>query len=88
MSGDGDLAVPVRHGLDPCLEKLHGSMGTLSRGSSEARDLWKWMAAMAGARAGSAELVGANDGVRTVGVSVDWSVARLGVVFKCVSELD
>jgi hypothetical protein len=36
-SSDGDLAVPVRQGLDPCLEKLHGSTGTLSRGSGEAR---------------------------------------------------
>jgi hypothetical protein len=50
-SGDGDLAVPVRQGLDPCLEKLHGSMGTLSRGSSEARGLWKWLSVMAGAQA-------------------------------------
>jgi hypothetical protein len=32
-SSDGDLAVPVRQGLDPCLEKLHDSTGTLSRGS-------------------------------------------------------
>jgi hypothetical protein len=38
-SSDGDLTVPVRQGLDPCLEKLHGSMGTLSRGSCEARGL-------------------------------------------------
>jgi hypothetical protein len=38
-SGDGDLPVPVGQGLDPCLEKHHGSMGTLSRGSGEARGL-------------------------------------------------
>jgi hypothetical protein len=38
-SGDGDLVVPVRQGLDPCLEKLHGSTGKLSRGSGEARCL-------------------------------------------------
>jgi hypothetical protein len=38
-SGDGDLVVPVRQGLDPCLEKLHGSTGKLSKGSGEARCL-------------------------------------------------
>jgi hypothetical protein len=38
-SGEGDLAVPVRQGLDPCLEKLHDSTRTLSRGSGEARGL-------------------------------------------------
>ena len=38
-SSDGDLAVPVRQGLDPCLEKLHDSTRTLSRGSGEARGL-------------------------------------------------
>jgi hypothetical protein len=38
-SGDSDLDVLVRQGLDPCLEKLHGSKGTLSRGSGEARGL-------------------------------------------------
>jgi hypothetical protein len=32
-SSDGDLAVPMRQGHDPCLEKLHDSTGTLSRGS-------------------------------------------------------
>jgi hypothetical protein len=45
---------------------------------------------MAGTRvawAGSAELAGAKDGVRTAGVSVEWSVARPGVVFKGASEL-
>jgi hypothetical protein len=60
-SGDGDLAVPVRQGLDPCFEKLHGSTGILSRGSGEARGLWKWLAVMAGAqvaRACGAELAG------------------------------
>jgi hypothetical protein len=38
-SGDGDPAVPVRQGVDPCLGKLHGSTGKLSRSSGEARDL-------------------------------------------------
>jgi hypothetical protein len=38
-SGDGDLTVPVGQGLDPCLEKLHGSSGKLSRGSGDARGL-------------------------------------------------
>jgi hypothetical protein len=63
-SGDGDLTVPVRQGLDPCLEKLHGSTGKLSRGSSEARCLWEWLAVMAGvwvARSGDAELAGAKN---------------------------
>jgi hypothetical protein len=89
-SGDGDLAVPVRQGLDPCLEKLHGSTGTLSRGSGEARGLWKWLATMVGAlvaRAGDAELAGAKDEVGTAGVSVEWSVARPRVVFKGAGEL-
>jgi hypothetical protein len=52
------------------LEKLHGSTGTLSRGSGEARGLWKWLAAMASARVawtGGAELAGAKDGVGTAG---------------------
>jgi hypothetical protein len=73
-SGDGDLVVPVRQGLDPCLEKLHGSSRKLSRGSGEARGLWKWLAAVAGARvarAGDAELAGANDGVWSARVSVE-----------------
>jgi hypothetical protein len=73
-SGDGDLVVPVRQGLDPCLEKLHGSSRKLSRGSGEARGLWKWLAAVAGARvaqAGGAELAGANDGVWSARVSVE-----------------
>jgi hypothetical protein len=90
-SGDGDLDVLVRQGLDPCLEKLHGSTGTLSRGSGEARGLWKWLATMAGARvarAGGAKLAGAKDGVGIAGVSMECSVARPGVVFKGAGELD
>jgi hypothetical protein len=58
-SGDDDLATPVRQGFDLCLEKLHSS-------SVEAKGLWKWLAAAAGARvarAGGAELTGAKDGV-------------------------
>jgi hypothetical protein len=89
-SSDGDLDVPVRQGLDPCLEKLHSPTETLSRGSGEAWGLWKWLATMAGAwvaRAGGAELARAKDRVGTVGVSVGWSVARLGVVFKGAGEL-
>jgi hypothetical protein len=53
----------VRQGLDPCLEKLHGSSGKLSKGSIEAQGLWKWLAAVAGAwvaRAGGAEHAGAK----------------------------
>jgi hypothetical protein len=64
-SGDGDLAVPVRQGFNPCLEKLHGFTRQLPRGSGEARVLWKWLAAVAGAwvaRAGGTELAGAKDG--------------------------
>jgi hypothetical protein len=38
-SGDGDLAVLVRQGFDPCLEKLHGSLGKLSKGSVEGEGL-------------------------------------------------
>jgi hypothetical protein len=38
-SGDGDPAPPMRQCLDPCLEKLHGSPGKLSRGLCEARGL-------------------------------------------------
>jgi hypothetical protein len=65
-SSDGDLAVPVRQGLDPCLEKLYGSSGKLSKGSGEARGLWKRLAVVAGARvarAGDVELAGAKDRV-------------------------
>jgi hypothetical protein len=49
-SGDGDPTVPVRQGFDPCLEKLHGSSRKLSKGSVKAEGLWKWLAAVAGAR--------------------------------------
>jgi hypothetical protein len=55
----------VRQGFDPCLEKLHGSSGKLSKGSVEAEGLWKWLAAVAGARvarAGGAELAGTKGG--------------------------
>jgi hypothetical protein len=38
-SGDGDLAVPVRQVFYPCLEKLHGSSGKLSKGLVEAEGL-------------------------------------------------
>jgi hypothetical protein len=72
--GDGDLAVPVRQGFNPCLEKLHGFTGKLPRGSGEARVLWKWLAVVAGARvarAGGAELAGAKDGVWSAGLSVE-----------------
>jgi hypothetical protein len=71
MSGDSDLTVPVRQGLNPCLEKLHGSSGKLSRGLGEARNLWKWLAMVADARvarAGGAELARAKDGVWSAGV--------------------
>ena len=73
-SGDGDLAVPVRQGFDPCLEKLHGSSGKLSKGSVETEGLWKWMAAVVGARvarAGGAGLTGAKDGVWSATVSAE-----------------
>jgi hypothetical protein len=65
-SGDDDLAVSVRQGFDPCLEKLHSSSGKLSKGSIEAEGLWKWLAMVVGAwvaRTGGAELAGAKDGV-------------------------
>jgi hypothetical protein len=64
-SSDDDLAVPVRQGFDPCLEKLHGSSGKLSKGSVEAEGLWKWLVVVAGARvarAGGAELAGTKGG--------------------------
>jgi hypothetical protein len=73
-SGNGDLAAPVRQGLDPSLKKLHGSTGKLSRGSGEARCLWEWLAAMAGvlvAWAGGAELARAKNWVGTVRASVE-----------------
>jgi hypothetical protein len=38
-SDDGDLAIPVRQGFDPCLEKLHGSSEKLSKGLVEAEGL-------------------------------------------------
>jgi hypothetical protein len=69
-----DLVVPVRQGFDPCLEKLHGSLGKLSKGSVEAEGLWKWLAAVASARvarAGAAELAGGKDGVWSVKVSTE-----------------
>jgi hypothetical protein len=73
-SGDEDLAVPVRQSFDPCLEKLHGSSGKLSKGSVEAEGLWKWLAMVAGARvarAGGTELAGAKDGVWPAKVSAE-----------------
>jgi hypothetical protein len=73
-SSDGDVTVPVRLGLDSCLEKLHGSTRKLFRGSSEARCLWEWLAVMAGvwvAWVGDAELAGAKNWVGTVRASVD-----------------
>jgi hypothetical protein len=78
-SSDGDLTVLVGQGLDPCLEKLHDSSRKLSRGSGEARGLWKWLAAVAGARvawAGGAELAGAKDrsGQRGYARSEVWRV--------------
>jgi hypothetical protein len=72
--GDGDLVVPVRQGLNPCLEKLHGFPGKLSRGSGEARVLWKWLVVVAGTRvaqAGGTELARAKDRVWLAGVSVE-----------------
>jgi hypothetical protein len=38
-SSDDDLAIPMRKGHDPCLEKLHGSTRKLSKGSIEAEGL-------------------------------------------------
>jgi hypothetical protein len=73
-SDDGNLAAQVRQCLDPCLEKLHGSTGKLSRGLGEARGLWEWLAVMVGvrvARVGSAELAGAKDWAGTVRASVE-----------------
>jgi hypothetical protein len=73
-SGDDDLAVPVRQGFDPCLEKLHGSSGKLSKGLVEAEGLCKWLATVAGARvarAGGAELAGAKVGVWPAKVSAE-----------------
>jgi hypothetical protein len=73
-SGDDDLAVPVRQGLDSRLEKLHGSSGKLSKGLVEAEGLGKWLATVAGAqvaRAGGAELAGAKGGVLPKKVSAE-----------------
>jgi hypothetical protein len=56
------------------LEKLHGSSGKLSKGSVEAEGLWKWLAAVAGARvawAGGAELAGAKGGAWPAKVSAE-----------------
>jgi hypothetical protein len=73
-SGDDDLAVLVRQGLDSCLEKLHSLSGKLSKGSVEVEGLWKRLATVAGtrvARAGGAELAGAKGGVWPVRVSAE-----------------
>jgi hypothetical protein len=73
-SCDDDLAVPVRQGLDPCLVKLHGSTGKLSKGSVEAEGLWKLLATVASARvarAGGVELAGAKGGVWPEKVSAE-----------------
>jgi hypothetical protein len=73
-SVDDDLAVSMRQGFDPCLEKLHGSSRKLSKGSVEAEGLWKLLAAMAGARvarAGGIELAGAKGGVWPAKVSAE-----------------
>jgi hypothetical protein len=64
----------VRQGFNSSLEKLHGSLGKLSKGSVEAEGFWKWLAAMAGARvaqAGGAVLAGAKGGVWPVKVSAE-----------------
>ena len=71
---DNDLVVPVRQGLDSCLEKLHDSSGKLSKGSVEAEGLWKWLATVAGARvarAGGADLARAKGGVWPAKVSAE-----------------
>jgi hypothetical protein len=73
-SGDDDLAIPVRQGFDCCLEKLHGSLGKLSKSSIDAEGLWKWLAAVAGARvarAGGVELAAAKGGVWPMKVSAE-----------------
>jgi hypothetical protein len=64
----------MRQGFDSRLEKLHGSLGKLSKGSVEAEGLWKWLAAVAGTRvaqAGDTELAGAKGGVWPAKVSVE-----------------
>jgi hypothetical protein len=73
-SGDDDLAVLVRQGLDSRLEKLHVSSGKLSKGLVEAEGLWKWLDVVAGARVarvGGTELAGAKGGVWPANVSVE-----------------
>jgi hypothetical protein len=73
-SSDNDLAVPVRQGLDSCLEKLHGSSGKLSKNSIEVEGLLKRLATVGGARvarAGGAELAGAKGGVWPARVSAE-----------------
>jgi hypothetical protein len=78
-SGEGDPAAPVRQGLGSCLEKLHGSTGKLSRGSSEASCLREWLAAVASARvarAGGVELAGSKSWVWEVRRGAEWSVAH------------
>jgi hypothetical protein len=73
-SGDDDLAVPVRQGLDYFLEKLHGTLGKLSKGSVEAKVSGKRLATVASARvarAGGAELTGAKGGVWPARVSAE-----------------
>jgi hypothetical protein len=73
-SGDDDLAVSVRQGLDSCLEKLHDTSGKLSKGSVEAKVSGKRLATVASARvarAGGAELTGAKGGVWPARVSAE-----------------
>jgi hypothetical protein len=68
------FAVPVRRGLDSCLEKLHSSSGKLSKGSVEAEGLWKRLAMVAGARVArvvGAELARAKGGVWPARVSAE-----------------
>jgi hypothetical protein len=43
-SGDDDLAVLMRQGFDSRLENLHGSSRKLSKGSVEAKGLYKRLA--------------------------------------------
>jgi hypothetical protein len=83
--GEGDPAAPVRQGLGSRLQKLHGFTGKMSRGSSEARCLRKWLATVAGARvarAGGPVLAGAKSWVETVRASAEWSVARPGWLYR------
>jgi hypothetical protein len=64
----------VRQCLGSSLEKLHRLSGKLSKGSVEAKGLWKWLATVAGARVarvGGAEFVGAKGGVWLVRVSAE-----------------